>query len=342
MDAYSLKGKEWSIVFVGGYNGFQGILNLFFKDQDVFPKVLERVPIWKLPEQSNRWLGEGVNLVICELSRLCPWKPSATYSFISSYCVTLILDIPANPDDLLVGRRMRGPRRYIRQAEKNGFSYRYTRSLEDYEFYYFEMYLPFVKTRHGEQAQIAQMADQYTRWFKPGGLILITQHDQPVAGSLVIRTGKMCHGSEMGILHCAPELLEAGVPAFIMWSTILWSHKQKAEQLNLGTSNAWYADGSFDSKTKWGAHVVRRKYIASQWSYLYNNLPDSLREKINQIGLISEQKGKFYCTYIPGDLAEDLDKKVQEALLHGLSGLAVVHNGSTQCLTASLNPDLQE
>ncbi len=342
IDAYSLKGKEWNIVFIGRQESSQEISTLFFEGQEVSTQVLPCVPVWKLPDKTKQWLANGEDLVICELSKLFPWKPSESYSFSVPEWVTLILDISANPEDLLVGGRIRGQRRCIRQAEKNGFSYRFTRSFDDFNFFYSEMYLPFISARHGEQASISRFTDQRDRWFKPGGLLLVTKNDQPVAGALVIRAGRSCYGIELGVLHNDPELVKAGVNAFILWSCILWGHSQGAKHINIGTSHAWCTNGSFNFKTKWGARVIRHKNITPQWIFTSGYLPDSLRERINQIEFISEQKGKYYCTYIPGDATEDLDKKVQEALLHGLSGLAVVHKGSTQCLTANLNPDQQD
>jgi hypothetical protein len=332
MNAYQLKGTEWTIVFVGGEVGQQDLQDLFFQDQEVITQNLGRILLWKLPRQSKIWLTAGADLVICELSRLTPWKPSAAYSFSGPDWVMQIIDLPASPEELLSGRRIHGPRRRIRQAEKNGYEFRFTRSVDDYYLFYNEMYLPFVQARHGEQALFVPMKDQRDRWFKPGGLILVTKNDKPVAGSLVIQTGKMAFGIEMGVLNCDPELLEAGVIAFLQWGTILWSYKNGVKQLNLGGSKGYCANGSFDSKSKWGARVVKQKRITPLRHFLSDHLPDSLRERINQVKLISERNGKFYCTFITETDNEDLDKMAQDAVDHGLSGLAVVQSGPTRYL----------
>jgi hypothetical protein len=339
MDAYKLTGKEWSITFVGSREGLQAAQELFFEAQESTTQVLERVKVWKLPEQSKDWLAGGADLVICELSRLTPWKPSAVYSFSGPDWIMQIIDLPASPEEILVGRRISSQRKRILKLEKNGFSYHYSRAREDFLFFYHHMYLPFVNARHGSQALIVPLEDQHNRWFKAGGLILVTESNQPVAGAIVIRTGKICYNIEMGVLRGAPELMEAGVIAFLDWSTIQWCYTQSAKQLCLGGSQAYCSNGSFDSKTKWGARVVRQKRVNPLWFYLSDHLPDSLRERMNQIELVSEQKGKFYCTYIAEPDAEDLERKVQEALRQGLSGLALVQNGTVQYLTANQNPD---
>jgi hypothetical protein len=332
MDAYWLKGKEWTIVFVGYPIGFKTVLNLFFENQEVTTQILERVFVWRLPKQTKVWLSAGADLVICELSQTFPWKPSAAYSFSGPDWVMQVLDLPASPEDLLVGRRIHGPRRRIRQAEKMGFGHRFTRSLDDFHYFYSEMYLPFIRARHGEQASICPMSDQLRRWFKLGGLVLVTQNDQPVAGTLVIRTGKLCHGIEMGVLHNDAELFNLGVIALIQWSTILWSHSQGAKQLNLGGSHAWCSNGSFDFKAQWGARVVKWDKPTLHWYFHSNHLPASLLAKLNQIGYISEHQGKFYYTYIPTEASENLEEKLLEASMHGLSGVALVQDGSTEYL----------
>lgn len=332
IDSYKLAGKNCTLVFVGSKDGLQTALELFFRNEEVTTTVLQRVAVYRLPTQCKLWLKEA-SLVICELSQLALWKPSARWSFSGPDWIMHVIDLPTSSEELLSGRRIHGPRRRIRQAEKNGYKFRFTRSLDDYYLFYDEMYLPFVQARHGEHALIVPMKDQRDRWFKPGGLILVTKDDKPVAGSLVIRTGKMAFGIEMGVLNCDPGLLEAGVIAFLQWGTILWCYEKGVRHLNLGGSKAYCANGSFDSKAKWGARVVKQKRITSHWYFMSDDLPDSLRAEINRIGVISENKKNYYRTYLAEENHKDLEDRIKDALEDGLSGLALVQNGSTQYLT---------
>jgi len=340
LNAYQLKGDQWTVIFAGSQVGCLEVQHLLFGSQEVSQQMLPRGWLWKLPEQCASWLDARADLVVCEISRFCVWKPSAAYAFTGPDWVAQLLEIPASPDDLLVGRRIHGPRRRIRQGEKNGFSYRFTRSKEDFNYYYEHMYLPFVETKHGVKALTSPYNDLYNRWFKLGGLLLVTRYNQPVAGSLVIHTKDVCQGIEMGVLHNDPELLQAGINSILVWSTILWSHQKGAKQLDLGATHAWCENGSFDFKAQWGARVVRRAKITPNWTFLSRRLPDPLRERLNQIGKISELGGKFYCTYLPAEGPQNPDElslndRVQDALMHGLAGIALVQPGSIKTVTAA-------
>jgi hypothetical protein len=339
VDAFLLKGAEWQAIFTGSREGCLEFRHLLFKDQEVILDVLPRVWVWRLPRQQAAWLDAGIHLVVNEHSRLFPWKPTAAYSFTGPDWIGQIIDIPADPEDLLVGRRMRGPRRRIRHAEQNGFSFRHTRAKADFDYYYEHMYLPFVQTRHGEKALTSPYQDIYTRWFKFGGLLLVTRNHQPVAGSLVLFAGDVSQGIEMGILHNDPQLIYEGINAIMVWSTILWSHQQGARRLDLGASHAWCENGSFDFKALWGARVARRGKITPDWTFSCSQPPESLRQRLNQIGKICRVDGKYYRAYLPGLDESNLEENIQEALQHGLAGIAVVKPGAVQVVTS---PPAQE
>ena len=140
---------------------------------------------------------------------------------------------------------------------------------------------------------------------KKGGLNSATENGLPVAGSICIRTGKICHGIEEGILHNDSELIKLGMNALLVWCTILWARDQGSKYLHLGSSHAWCENGAFDFKAGWGAKVVRRKKIYPNWYFASDNLPDSLGRIFNQINFICENNDKFYALYIEDKRYQD-------------------------------------
>jgi hypothetical protein len=339
LTAYRLKGAAWSIVYVGDRLGALDVQEVLFNRQEATLEEIGRFSAWDLPARSQQWLQSGDQLVICEQSRLCPWRPTARWSFSVPHSVTQILKIPATPEDLLAGRRMHGPRRRIKQAQQNGFDFRFSRSLPDLEFFYREMYLPFIQGRHGPKAEIMSFDEQNRSWFSKGGLILVTRHSQPVAGALCIRTADMVHGIQEGVLHNDPELIKQGANAIVVWSTLAWSHQQGAQYLNLGASRAWCENPIFDFKAAWGAQVRRCRRIYRNRLFLSQDLPMSLCQRLNQIRFLSEFDGKFYSLWLTKDETADLTALVGdeagEAERHGLAGVAVVGPGRTTLLPAS-------
>jgi hypothetical protein len=328
--AFKLTGKDWSIVFVGGNERYPEIKNLIFQDQEIQIELMSKVPIWRISRNTSSWLESGVNLVVCELSRLCPWRPTARYSFIGPETVIQMLDLPDSLDDLLVGRRIEGNRRWIRKAERQGLSYRFTKSLIDLEFFHNEMYLPFIEGRHAELARLSSF-ENHKHWIKQGGLVLVYQNDRPIGGSLLSQSGKVCHLIEYGIMHCDLDLIKRGAISSVIWCSLLWAKEQGATQFDLGGSNPWCTNGTFRYKARWGARVMRH-FLNSRpnWVFLSNQLPRLLCERINQIGMITEIDRKHFCLYIPTADEEFTNDQIQKALKSGLEGVAVVIPGSVQ------------
>ncbi len=343
LPAYRLRNGEWCIIFVGGKQGCLEIQEPIFKDGEVTVEEIGRYPVMKLGTQVNQWLNSGADLVIAETSRRRPWKISTPYSFVAPLWVHQVMEIPDNPEALLVGNRMRDPRRRIKHAWANGFDFYHSRSLQDFEFFHKEMYLPFMQDRHGEKALTSTFQDQYDRWFKKSGLIVVTRNGQPVAGELIYRAGDVCMGIEMGVLHSDIELIKLGINSLMAWSTILWCHQQKLRYYNLGSSHGWCENGPFVFKALWKAKVVRRKRLHPIWTLMAQDLPETLQARINEAGFIAEAGGKFYRALLAKETPEG--EPPADALLHasrrGLAGLALVTPGKTIYIEAQsvVDPD---
>jgi len=272
--------------------------------------------------------------VVCELSQICPWRPTALYSFSGTDTVVQVVDLPDSLDNLLIGRRIEGNRRWIRKAERQGLSYRFTQSLSDLEFFHNQMYLPFITKRHAEMANLSSFED-HKRWLKHGGLILVSQNDKLIGGSLVTQSGEVCHFIEYGILNCDLDLIKNGAVSLVVWCSIQWAKAQGAMQFDLGGSRPWCSNGTFQYKSKWGAHVEGHVLNSRpNWIFSSNRLPDSLRERINQIGIISELNGRFYCVYFPAGGEEFMDDRIQDAIKNGLNGILKLQKDSIQICTS--------
>ncbi|NMC80568.1 MAG: GNAT family N-acetyltransferase [Chloroflexi bacterium] len=331
LPAYRLRNGEWCIIFVGGKQGCLEIQEPIFKNREVTVEEIGRYPVMKLGTQVNQWLNSGADLVIAETSRHRPWKNSTPYSFVVPLWVQQIMKIPDDPEMLLTGTRMHNPRRWIKHAWANGFDFYHSRSLQDFELFHKEMYLPFMQDRHGEKALTSTFQDQYDRWFKKSGLIMVTRNGQPVAGELIYRAGDVCMGIEMGVLHSDMELIKLGINSLVAWSTILWCHQQKLRYYNLGSSHGWCENGPFIFKALWKAKVVRRKRLHPVWTFMAQDLPETLRTRMNEAGFIAEAGGKFYRALLAEEppACESYARTLIHTTRKGLAGLALVTPGKT-------------
>ena len=162
--------------------------------------------------------------------------------------------------------------------------------------------------------------------------MLVTQHDKPVAGVLCYVANDTCFDLERGVLEADPQLFKQGIDTMITWYALNWGRDRGAKIYDMGGTRAWRSNGSFNSKRRWGAQVVRHKFIYATWTFLAQNLPPSLQDHINKLGFISEIDGKFCGVLLISDTASITEADVNQELLaiknRGLNGLVVISANS--------------
>ncbi len=120
LSAYKLAGENWTVIFVGGETGMREICHLFFEDE-VDRQGLGRIALWKLSAQTRQWLAEGVDLVICELSRIHPNRPEAPITFDVPTWINQVLTIPEPVESLISGKKFATERHRLNKAKRLGF-----------------------------------------------------------------------------------------------------------------------------------------------------------------------------------------------------------------------------
>lgn len=331
LPAYRLAGENGTIVFVGSDHELLEARDLFFDRDQVEPESIGRTPIWKLTQAAQRWFAEGAALVICELSRIHPWRPKAALALTVPIWIRQIVPIPDRVEDLIAGRQLHSMRHRITRAERNGFGYRFTRERADFDHFYHEMYAPFIQARHNQLAMPTPYDDMWRREYSLGGLILATRRGEPVAGAICYMHDGACRTVEGGVLHADPQLYQQGINVLLDWYSIQWGHAQGAHVFDMGASRAWRSNRIFQYKSRWRTKVVRFSKIYSEWTLVAQQPSAAWLDRVNAIGFISEIDGKFYGVVIDSPVRPvaqaDLDRELDTVRDQGLDGLAIVCAG---------------
>ena len=151
LSAFRATGPSWTLVFAGSDEERLKVERMFFPRETVVWEALGRIPLVRLAAHTRRWLKNGVDLVVSEVSGLLPHARGLDYSFSVPLAIDHVLWLPAaeNLETLLTGSRMKGVRSDVRKAERAGYSFRVSHEMADYERFYHEMYLPHMRARHG-------------------------------------------------------------------------------------------------------------------------------------------------------------------------------------------------
>lgn len=327
LSAHKLIGEGWTIVFVGDTYSLARVRHLFFAEREVEQQELGRFALWKLPRHAECWLGEGTDLVICEVSRIYPWHFRLPVTFRIPVWIRQVVVIPDPPEKLLVGKYQDGARFRVNRARRNGFDWRVSHMEAEFEHFYHRMYLPFVQGRHRDLAMITPYQQQY-RKFRKGEVLFITRNGHAVAGSLGYVSGDTYHGVEYGILDNDSYLFQQGIGVLVIWYSVLRAHQKKCRFLDLGGSHAWCSNGVFEYKQRWRPLVQRANEIYSTWVFAARELSPEQEEHLNHIGFICEIRGNFYRILVKNDSQsldqESLNRELTEAQRQGLTGVAVI------------------
>lgn len=343
INVWRMTGSGHTIYYVGSKQGALGVLPLFF-DGDAEHGTVGEVVSFNLSRQTQKWLNEGCDMVICELSRLHPFRLRTPVVFTVPQWVSFQVAYPPRLETLIAGGRCRHLRNQINKFIKSGYQWKFSRSRRDFDFFYERLYLPFVRSRHGDHAFIAPYPYQWDLWIQGagGGLVLITRNDVVVAGSICLVVEDVCYDIEMGVLDADEALIQKGIMAYRVWCAAAWGRNQGARFYNLGGTAGYESNGSFQWKCRWGASVVRRRYASRQLTFSAHRISPSLRERINAIGFIYERDDGFYRLVLdPGGMpssAGELAGTIQQTRKEGLGGERVMHPHRRQTSLKTTDP----
>lgn len=334
MSAYRISQADLAVIFVGGRQGLTEIRALLFPDSQAASEELGRYKLWRLGRQTQCWMETGASLVVCETSRFFKTMIAQIDISVPKW-IGQFVEMPESLETMLAGTARRDIRKRIHKARKAGFQCNgLTRSKKDFDYFYEQMYLPFVNVRHGERALVTPYEDQLKRWFQRGGLVPVTRGSLPIAGGITYAANGICHLIEAGVSTDDSQLLGQEINAFLYLSVMKWAHSVGIRSCDMGGSYAYRHNGSFSFKREWGARVVRRRRIYPVWHFLARDIPATLRNRLNELGFITEIEGKFWGVWIDVE-NEQLDEqgiriKLMEMKKAGLSGLAVISFGKQE------------
>ncbi len=218
--------------------------------QEPTERVIGRFPIWRLDRLIDSQ-DTDISFVVAD-RRLISKLPHQN-TLILPYRTRLTVDISGEWEEVVQRFSRTVRRNELRLIRKYGYMYEVSHSLTEFEAFYHTMYVPTMKERHAELADLVpfEVACQY---FRRGLLILIKRDNQQVAGAVCYPEGRVLYAIIMGVLSADEQLIREGAMAACYYSWIHWAHQQGYEAVDFWGSKP-YLMGLFLYKRKWGVTV---------------------------------------------------------------------------------------
>ena len=209
----------------------------------------------------------------------------------------------------------------LRKIEQSNFSYAITKNLADFNFFYYNMHLPYISKRHGDAA-IKKSYKDMKKSFENGELLQIKLGQKVVAG--VIIDYKYVEGMPsitiLGVLRGDFNYVKKGAIIALYYYTIRYLKERNYEKFNLGLTRPFFSDGVLNYKLNWGAKIVCETPYATLLSLASNN--KYLKNFLSRNPFILKERSNLtLATFSDGSLKEcpNLPKDKNRLKLYGLN-----------------------
>jgi hypothetical protein len=126
-----------------------------------------------------------------------------------------------------------------------------TQGSRDYDYFYRDIYLPFMQNRHGDMMVLRSMADLRRRAAR-GGILWVRRNEKRVAALLYERKSDMLDIVALGTLEGDLKLVKEGAIAALYYFILKTAREIGCTTVDFRGSRPSLADGLLRYKSKWG------------------------------------------------------------------------------------------
>ena len=177
------------------------------------------------------------------------------YSYKSYESIGHLIDV-SNPWDVIRNSFGKNARRTERQIQEYGLSYRISNELEDFDYFYDRIYVPYLKMQFGMLA-ILHSRDEVKKYFDRGFLMFVIRNGVRIAGRLAYRDGSKLVCQFFGLLDGNKLYARIGAQRALYYFTIQYCKLIGIETIDPLSSRAFLNEAVYRHKREWNSHVLK-------------------------------------------------------------------------------------
>lgn len=258
VDAAIIVGKEkhtelpFKTFYIGHYDNFAFILNEIYSQFEVKEKHTNINSL-----HTNTWLEKyrnSVDLLFTDVELLfCKILPRREFIQIPQW-IRQKFDVPNTWEEVLNRFRKNTKKTDLRKVRKYNFTYKITKSEEEFKTFYHSMYKPYLKKRFGD-AVLIEPEWKVLRQCRKGELMQVIRGKDVVACVLLHNLAGRLAYVWVGV----PDDIEAemfnGAFSALYYFTILYGYENGCHEIDFLGTRPLLNDGLFRYKRKWGTYV---------------------------------------------------------------------------------------
>ena len=143
----------------------------------------------------------------------------------------------------------------LRKIRWHGYRYEVTKDEREFERFYHEMYLPYVRQTYAGMMVLMPHVDM-RNYMARSELLLIKSGAEAVAGLMLLHDGTIVRAYALGVKDGDTQYVKSGALAATYYFAILYLAERGNQRLHLGGSRPFLRDGVLQYKKKWGTRIV--------------------------------------------------------------------------------------
>lgn len=278
--------------------------------------------LWNVPKMNT---GSAHALLIEADRCFSPFLRTQGFITIPNW-VFLTLDISMPKENILERYKKRNGANY-QKIMKCQYTYEAVRDPNLVELFYYRMYLPYVKSRHGELV-FTDSFPYINNLMQYGELILVKEGSEYVGGFIINTASSRPVLAYIGVLDGREDCLRNGLSPAIYYFAICWAKENGYTKLDFGHCSPLLNDGILKFKRQWGMCMHRSPRVFRALHLLLCKSSTSLKQFLVNNPVVCEDhgqlKGLFFLDHDASQsesLVEDLKKKYA---MPGLTEFSVI------------------
>lgn len=143
----------------------------------------------------------------------------------------------------------------LRRIRSNRLSFELKNELPQFDNFYYNMYLPYITKRHGNQAFVMKYESMKEK-FRNCDLLLIKKEKEYIAGILLAYEKDVARLWSIGVKDGNSDYIKYGAIGALFYFSIHHLKGKGYKRVSFGLSRAFLNDGVLQYKKKWNLQMV--------------------------------------------------------------------------------------
>lgn len=279
---------------------------------------LSKVAIWRIPKklQENPHSHEIGLVQVTGISRRFN---VAKKGFVLPRWVETMLKVDKSLESL-------SDKKYLKNIEKHGFTFRESTSMEDLQFFYERMFRPFILSRHKDASVMVEFSYFKKRMKKKDSrLFILMKENEPLVACFNERINGRIKFAGIGVIDGRKDIIQMGSIRAIYYFMLKFYHEKGEDLIDYGGTSPLLSDGLTRFKRSMQAIPAdKNPYGEKSLVLIPLKISDAVGEFLESNPFLFLDRGKFYRALFPDTVASSTKENFISWLKHrqfgGVSG----------------------